>query len=150
MPYVVDGNNLLGFLSGKPRPSEEERRRLLGQIADRLRGLRARVLVVFDGPSETGKAASSLGQLSIRYSEDRSADDVIARVAAQSPAPSDLHVVTDDRGLAVRVRHAGAKTLSAGEFWSRFSRAQPREGGSTAVDVEDWIEFFSDDQNRLP
>ena len=148
MPYLVDGNNLLGFLSGKPRPSEEEKQRLLRLISDRLRAVRSRVLVVFDGPSGTGMHESSLGQLSIRYSGNRSADDVITEIAGRSLAPSDQHVVTDDRGLASRVREAGARTLSAGEFWARFGGRETRSEPA-AVDVQDWIEFFSDDQNRI-
>jgi predicted RNA-binding protein with PIN domain len=149
MPYLVDGNNLLGFLSGKPRPSAEDRHRLLRGIADRLRKVRARVFVVFDGPAEHGTAHSTLGPLSIQYSGRRCADDVIAEIAARSRAPADQHVVTDDRGLAARVRAAGATTLSVSEFWARFSRPALRTEKAESVDLEEWAEFFSDESNRL-
>ncbi len=150
MPYLVDGNNLLGFLSGKSRASGEEKGRLLRMIAERLRSVRSRVLVVFDGPSETGRSEASFGSLSIRYSGGRSADDVIVALAAGASAPKDQHVVTDDRGLAARVLAAGARTVSAAAFWSRFSGSESAPRGPAAtVDVQDWMEFFSDDQNRL-
>jgi hypothetical protein len=150
MPYVVDGNNLLGLLSGKPRPSEEERRRLLRRISERLRGMRASMLVVFDGPSETGRPESALGSLTIRYSGRRSADDVIVEVAARSGAPADQLVVTDDRGLAARARDAGAKVLPAGSFLELISRPPAPGTKPEPVDVDEWVDFFSDERNRLP
>jgi len=150
MPYLVDGNNLLGLATGKSRPSEQERRELLRRIADRLRAERGRVLVVFDGPSESGRSESALGTLTVRYSGNRSADDVIVEAASRSRAPADQFVVTDDRALAARAREAGARTLPAGTFLDRISRPAGAEGKRDSVDVDDWVGFFSDDRNRLP
>jgi hypothetical protein len=107
------------------------------------------VLVVFDGPSETGRTESTLGPLTVRYSGNRSADDVIVETAARSRAPADHLVVTDDRGLEARARAAGARTLAAGEFLERISRP-PAPGEPAPVDVDDWVAFFSNDRNRLP
>ncbi len=150
MPYLVDGNNLLGLATGKARPSEKERRELLRRIADRLRAERGRVVVVFDGPSETGRSEAALGALTVRYSGNRSADDVIVETASRSRSPADHFVVTDDRGLAARAREAGARTLGADVFLDRISRPAPSEGRRDSVDVDDWVEFFSDDRNRIP
>ena len=149
MPYLVDGHNVLGFLSGKSNPSEEEKQRLLRNLADRLRGVRARVEVVFDGPPRAGRSASSLGALSVRYAGTRPADDVIAEIVARSSSPADLRVVTDDRGLSLRAREAGARTLSAREFCDRFVKPGPEAEGGGRIDLEDWLDFFSDEQNRL-
>ena len=149
MPYLVDGNNLIGFLAGKGRPSSEEKHALLRRIAARLRTVRSRVLVVFDGPAPSGRPAVSLGPLAIRYSGVRSADDVIVALVVDACAPRDQHVVTDDRELRVRVREAGAQTVSSADFWSRFEGSDGPADGAGPVDVREWMEFFSDDQNRM-
>ncbi|MGH9443654.1 MAG: NYN domain-containing protein [Thermoanaerobaculia bacterium] len=149
MPYVVDGNNLIGRLLGKARPREEDRRELLRRIAECLRGMRARVLVVFDGPSESGRDGAAMGPLTIRYSGNRSADDVIVEIALRSPSPADQRVVTDDRDLASRARDAGATVVPAEKFLTLISSAVPVPASAKPVDVPDWEAFFSDDRNRL-
>ena len=149
MPYLVDGNNVLGLLAGKPRPSEEERQELLRLLAARLRDTRGRVLVVFDGPAPAGRPESALGPLSVRYSGARSADDVLVEAVSRSRSPADLFVVTDDRGLAARARTAGARTVPVREFVDRCSRPAARADRVEPVDVGAWMEFFGDDRNRI-
>lgn len=151
MPYAVDGNNLIGRLAGKSCPSEEDRRRLASEIAQRLRKSKARVTIVFDGASTSGTARESLGALEIRYAGGRSADAVIVELVSRARSPREWQVVTDDRGLAARVRDAGARSMAALDFWDRFAAgesAAAEPGG--AGRVEDWIEFFTDERNRLP
>jgi predicted RNA-binding protein with PIN domain len=150
MPYVVDGNNLIGRLAGRACPAEEDRRRLVGELAGRLRRSKARVTLVFDGGSSSGSARESLGALEVRYGGARSADSVIVEIVEGARSPKDWHVVTDDRALASRVREAGARSMPALEFWDRFAASADggRESGSAGRE-EDWIGFFSDERNRL-
>jgi predicted RNA-binding protein with PIN domain len=150
MPYLVDGSNLLGALAAGSRESEVARQALLATLAARLREVRARVVIVFDGGPEAGKSESVLGPLAVRYSGSRSADDVIAELVGRDPAPSNLIVVTDDRGLSARVRPAGATIASTTEFWSRFGKTISAGNDSKPIDVADWMDFFSDERNRIP
>lgn len=147
MPYVVDGNNLIGR-ARKSRASDDDRSALIREISDRLRRTRSRVLVFFDGVGET----VSLGSLSVRFSGPVSADDAIVRELARSRAPREETVVTADRELARRARDGGASVLSPDEFWSRFGgqgeRKRPASSNEPRVDVEEWIRFFEDDKNR--
>jgi YacP-like NYN domain len=146
MPYLVDGNNLTGGASD--REGGSGRAELLRDLSDRLRATRGRITVVFDGPSERGRASSSLGALTVRYSGSRSADDVLVEMVSSSRSPRDCFVVTDDRGLGERVREAGGRVVGGADFRRRISPGRgperPTPGGST----EDWLEYFSDPRNR--
>lgn len=148
MPYLLDGNNLIGAARGVARPSESDRQALVAEIADRLRRTRARATIVFDGPAGT----SGLGPLTVRGSGPGGADSEILRAVAEARAPAEMVVVTADRELSRRVRDAGGKACTPEEFWRRFgagkrahAEARPEAG---RVDVEEWMEWFGDDRNR--
>jgi hypothetical protein len=147
VPYFLDGNNLIGRARRTSRPTEEDARALIGEVADRLRRNRARAVLFFDGPP--GRRAASLGSLSVRYPESGTADAAILAEIARSRTPSEIVVVTADRDLARRSRDAGAKWAAPEEFWARFAppggRGGAREkadGTEPRVDVEDWLRWF--------
>jgi rRNA-processing protein FCF1 len=148
MPYLLDGNNLIGAVRRRARPSEEDRAALLAEIADRLRRTRARATVYFDGPA--GGTGASLGSLSVRAASGTSADDAIVREVERARDPSSMIVVSADRELQRRVRDAGGRVCSPAEFFARFGTARGPEDreGSSRVDVEEWMRYFGDDPNR--
>lgn len=147
MPYFLDGNNLIGQARGASRPSEEDRRALIAEVADRLRQTRAKALLFFDGP---GQKRTSLGSLSIRECGAGGADAAILQEIGRSAAPQEITVVTADRDLARRARDARAKALSPGDFWSRFGASRGSAHGDQGgkVDVEEWARYFEDEKNR--
>ncbi len=148
MPYLLDGNNLIGRVRRTSRPTDEDRGALVTEIAARLRRTRARATIFFDGPR--GDRTTSLGALSVRVADGESADDAIVRAIAGSRAPGETIVVTADRGLAARVRDAGGKVVPPDAFFARFgggggdAASKPESG----VDVEDWSRYFADERNR--
>ena len=149
MPYLLDGNNLIGRVRRTSKPSTEDRAALIAEIAGRLRQTRAKATIFFDGPA--GERASSLGSLSVRVPSSGSADDAIVREVERAKAPGEAVVVTADRGLASRCRDAGAKVSSPDEFFARFGTGAAAAAGKDAagkVDVDDWMRYFSDEGNR--
>jgi len=146
MPYFLDGNNLVGASRRTARPSEEDREALVRELCDRLRRTRARAVLFFDGPSPGG--ASELGSLSLRHSGAAPADDRIVAEIARSGSPSDIVVVTADRGLARRAREAGARAVTPADFWSRFGVAPGPSREEPSVNVDEWLRYFSDESNR--
>jgi predicted RNA-binding protein with PIN domain len=146
VPYLVDGNNVIGAERGGPA-SDDGRAALVREIADRLRSTRARVVLFFDGSGDS----LSLGSLSVRYAGATTADEAIVREVGRSARPQEMIVVTADRELARRTRDAGGRATSPPEFWKRFGtpeRSSPRPAGETRVDVDDWLKWLSDDRNR--
>lgn len=147
MPYLLDGNNLIGLVRRTARPSDEDCDALIREIADRLRRTKARAVLFFDG---SGRPGGSLGSLTVRYSGRSSADDSIVGVIASSRAPHEFVVVTADQGLARRVCDAGAKALRPDDFWKRFGSMPGSDScdDRAPVDVDEWTKYFGDDRNR--
>ena len=150
MPYLLDGNNLIGGARRTARPSDSDRAAFIAEIADRLRRTRARATIFFDGPA--GERPTALGSLSVRVADARGADDAIVREVRKAAAPGEVIVVTADRGLGNRVRDEGGKVLAPAAFFQRFGAgggAVPARGeGGGPVDVEDWMRYFGDEKNR--
>ena len=159
MPYLLDGNNLIGLVRKTARPTDDDRQALIADLAGRLRATRARAILFFDGPA--GGRGGSLGPLSIRTAAaGRSADEAIVETVAQARTPGECIVVTADRGLASRVRDAGGKVSSPQDFFARFGRGAAAgdeervevvkgvKGNAAKVDVEDWLRWFEDEDNR--
>lgn len=151
MPYLLDGNNLIGIARRTARPSAEDRAALLAEIAQRLRRTRARTTVFFDGPA--GERASALGNLTVRVPAAGSADHAILRAAASARSAAECVVVTADRELARRAREAGAKVSPPREFFARFGTGPEkpgpdREPPTTPQELEEWMRYFADDSNR--
>lgn len=148
MPYLLDGNNLIGSARRTARPSEEDRQALVAEVAERLRRTRARATIFFDGPA--GERATSLGPLSVHLAAGQSADDAIVRAVSGSRAPGEAIVVTADRALAARVRDAGGRVLAPEAFFARVGAVavpSPPERDAR-VDVDDWLRYFADEGNR--
>ena len=154
MPYLLDGNNLIGRVRRTARPGEEDRQAFVAELSERLRATRARAVLFFDGPG--GGRGSSLGSLTIREAAPGGggADQAIVDEISRSRAPAECIVVTADRGLADRVRGAGGKVCRPEDFFARFGRGPGAEAAGDRsgerVDVEDWMAWFGDEGNRDP
>jgi rRNA-processing protein FCF1 len=151
VPYLLDGNNLIGVVRRAARPSEEDRAALIAEIADRLRRTRARATLFFDGPA--GGRTSALGGLTVRVPRSGSADDAIVDAVSAARSPRDCVVVTADRELARRARDAGARVVAPGEFFARFGAggnapAERDRPPPSAGEVEEWMRYFEDEGNR--
>ncbi|HEX4439845.1 MAG TPA: NYN domain-containing protein [Thermoanaerobaculia bacterium] len=147
MPYVLDGNNLIGSVRRASRPSEADRQALVAEVAERLRRTRARATIVFDGPSGSG---GGLGTLTVRGAGPEGADEMIVRAVAAARSPAEMIVVTADRELARRVRDAGGKVCAPPDFFRRFGAGEtdaPRPAPGH-VDVDEWTAWFGDEENR--
>jgi hypothetical protein len=111
------------------------------------------VTVVFDGPPPSGAPArEALGTVTVIYSGARAADDVIFALLPAGSAAKQWSVVTDDRGLATRVKDRGARVRSLAQWRGRRRQktpARPRvESKLSSRDISEWEDFFSGDGDR--
>lgn len=152
MAEIVDGNNLLGRLGGGGRAE------LVAELTRLCRAKGKRVVVVFDGPPDSGRPkVQALGDVSIVFAAPRSADEEIVRRVQESRDPRGLVVVTDDRALASAVKNAGARTQGLQEFTADATRrlaSAPRSAAepvkpAVSVSVKDWESWFQDPKNRI-
>ena len=145
MPILLDGNNLLHRLPRAQRTRAEVRK----QVLDITRRETVSVTVVFDGPPPDGAPSrESLGRVTVIYSGSRAADDVIFDLLPSGSAAGQWSVVTDDRGLATRVKDRGAKVRRLAEWRGRrrpATPARPRvESKLSSNEVAEWEDYFSE------
>ena len=150
MPYLIDGNNLLGSWGG---PSRENDRRgeVVRRVAAFCRARRVKATIVFDGhPLRNDMAAQELGPVSIRVPpQGHDADSVIRELVERAPRPAELIVVTSDKALYSSVKTLGASVLRAHEWNLQERRLAPAGGSGSASekpereeDVEGWLRRF--------
>lgn len=143
MRFLVDGYNVTkGDPATRGLSLEQQREALVARLDARGSALlgSGRILVVFDGVSDAGRAAvqpARGGHVEVRFSRDEKADEVIVRLARESREAVTL--VTSDRGLADRARvHGGAEVRileREAVFESAKARPSSRRRGSATRDV---------------
>jgi predicted RNA-binding protein with PIN domain len=151
MPYLVDGNNLLGAARdarlGLPRDEAELLRRL-----DRFaQARRSEILVVFDGPAGTGRAAGQAGRVGrarVRYAgSGRQADDLIVEMIVGWNNPAEITLVSSDNQLRGRAKATGARVMGCAEFAGRLRAAAEgltngEDDKPLVGDIAEWEEYF--------
>jgi predicted RNA-binding protein with PIN domain len=121
---IVDGNNVIGSRpDGWWRDRPGAARRLVAALQALARESDDRIAVVLDGRPladlPEGRYDGVLVAYATRAGRD-AADDRIAAEVASDRDPSSLVVITSDRGLAERVRAAGAQVEGAGSLLARI------------------------------
>jgi predicted RNA-binding protein with PIN domain len=147
MPYLIDGNNLLGSWGG-PRGGDDRRAEVVKRVAAFCRARNVRATLVFDGhPLRADMVAQELGPLSLRVPPPgQDADTLIRGIVERSPRPGEIIVVTSDKALYSYVKTLGAEVLRAHE-WNALERrlSAPRgdsEKPEREDDVEGWLRKF--------
>ena len=151
MPYLIDGNNLLGSWGG-PRDGDDGRAAVVRRVAAFCRARNVKATLVFDGhPLRPDMAAQELGLVSLRVPpKGEDADSVIRELVERAPRPAELIVVTSDKALYSYVKTLGASVLRAHEWNSQERHALSRARDATSVsekpdredDVEGWLKKF--------
>ena len=157
MPYLIDGNNLLGSWGG-PTPEDDRRPEVVRRVAAFCRAKNVRATLVFDGhPLRADMAAQDLGPLSLRVPPaGTDADTVIRELLDRTARPAEWVVVTSDKAVYSYAKTCGASVLRAHEWNAlerRFAsganpgspRAKPlasREKPDRETDVEGWLKKF--------
>lgn len=153
MPYIIDGNNLLGALGGPAVPGDG-RAAVLRRVAAFCRDRGARVTLVFDGaPFRPELGAQELGRVSVRFPEPgRDADSVIRDLVDRARRPAELTVVTSDKAVYSYARTRGAAALTAHQWKAlargparrpRRTRSERSEKPERETDIEGWLERFT-------
>ena len=144
MPYWFDGNNLIGQSAAVAGANPRIRIEFLATLSAYQKSGGGRFLVYFDGDDLT-RSRTPAG-VTVRYSAPLSADEHITRRLQEIQNPSEVIVVTNDRGLMSRCKSLGAAILDWSEFSSKMSsrpalRSKRREK-QEAVDIKDWMRYF--------
>lgn len=152
MPYLIDGNNLLGSWGG-PRLDDDRRDEAVRRVAAFCRARRAKATLVFDGhPLRPEHATQDLGLLTLRVPPaGDDADSLIRELVERAPRPADWIVVTSDKALYSYVKTLGASVLRAHEWNALERRVAPRSASDAEKperedDVAGWLRKFGADE----
>ena len=152
MPWLLDGNNLLAQSREQNLKDPHGRVRLIRELSEFCRRKDSSAIVVFDGepdPLVPGRDIF-LGPLRVVFSgRGREADSIILDLLAHTADPAGVTVVTSDRSLSDRARHARARTLRSHQFRALLRQlaieAPPsREDNLTESEIEEWMKFFAE------
>ncbi|MCG7579729.1 MULTISPECIES: NYN domain-containing protein [Mycolicibacterium] len=114
MRWIVDGMNVIGC---RPDGWWRDRRAAMGALVECLEQWAVRenadVTVVFERPPSPPIESQALTVTHAAAAAPNSADDEIVRLVVADAHPASLRVATSDRGLAERVRSAGATVFPA-------------------------------------
>lgn len=137
MPWIVDGDNVLGS-----RRDDVRKRRLASAVGSLSRRLGRPIVLVFDGPDPGGPFPGEV----IWSGPGARADDVIRSRVLGSTDPRGWTVVTDDRPLGDRCRTAGARVVRCAAFRREIDESDVRgEKPGEREDLEYWTSIFSGD-----
>jgi predicted RNA-binding protein with PIN domain len=152
VPYLIDGNNLLGSWGGPALPGDG-RHEVVRRVAAFCRAKGARAIVVFDGaPFRPELEDQQLGAVTIRFpGPGRDADSLIREILDAAARPAELIVVSSDKPVYSYARTRGAQALRAHEWTALGRDAKPHgrapkeksEKPDRETDVEGWLKRFT-------
>lgn len=147
MPYLLDGNNLMGLARQRGLGGITDRRGLTTAVAALARAKGGRYTVIFDGGPDTHfVSGTQLGPVRVEFAAPYTADSrILSRVRGAGNARN-LTVVTADRALASAARGAGARIMDASDFLTRLASQPALAGGEKPdprqLDLAEWEAYF--------
>ncbi|MBP6601132.1 MAG: NYN domain-containing protein [Verrucomicrobiales bacterium] len=122
---LIDGNNIIHHSADLLRLHRRNRAgayaELVRQVAEFRDFSGQRVVLVFDGRGGTVEERPSPGLQVIYTGDDRTADDVLERLALRYTAEFSIVVATDDRTIQDVVIAGGAEVISADALLQRIA-----------------------------
>ena len=157
MAYLIDGNNLLGFLfPGRHRDPENKLKLIRRLIAFHL-SRRVRVILVFDGAPLPDAAEMALPDerfTILHPGRGSSADGLIIDFLAGRGDTRHLTVVSTDRQIREAARLGGARSMTGRGFAAELNRTlrerkREREmdkpsSRTTPLEARLWTQVFKD------
>lgn len=127
MTLLIDGHNLIGVMPGIDLADPDDEWQLLQRLRPYAAAKRQPLTVVFDsGIGPTPQWRLSDGGVTVRFAPPGvEADAIILQLLRASPQPGAVTVITNDQGLAGRVRSAGGQVRSATHFAAQLTPARP-------------------------
>lgn len=155
MPYIIDGDNLIGSSPDINLDDPQARPKLVHIVKRFQENKNYNVIIVFDGGPESGVHREELTpKLSLRHPRDGdSADDEIKRILRGFNYFKDVVLITSDRELKSFAKNKGAKTINSIEFYFQLKRVSrisgKKEESRKRIDtelsdheVDHWLKIF--------
>jgi predicted RNA-binding protein with PIN domain len=154
MPYLIDGNNLLGRISREELKDRRGRDGLIVRLLSFQRVKRRRIFLVFDGKPEDEQTVVPVNdKFTILYPEEgSSADDVIKEFLGRQKDKRRFSVVSSDRDIRETARAKGIESISSDDFFRELKEVlrerkkqremEKREDDPSPLEISLWREVF--------
>lgn len=157
MAYLIDGNNLLGFLFPGRHRDPENKLKLVRRLIAFHRSKRVRIILVFDGapvPDPSEMALPNERFTILHPGRGEPADAIIGEFLDRAGDKRHLTVVSTDRAIRTAARLAGARPLTGKEFAAELNRTLRERRAERELDKNDppptgletrlWAQVFKD------
>ncbi len=157
MPYIIDGNNLIGCAPDFSLGDPEARGKMVSIIRKFQENKNTKVTVVFDGEPQGSERLNPINaKLTVVYPRyGFSADDEIKRILKGYQHVKETVLVTTDRELKTFAKELGVRTVNSIEFYFLLKKNSLSHGRkeetlkrvNTRVsqnEVEQWLKIFSE------
>ncbi|MCU0276305.1 MAG: NYN domain-containing protein [Acidobacteria bacterium] len=157
MPYIIDGNNLIGSAPDFSLGDPEARGRMVSTIKKFQESKNTKVTVVFDGEPQGSERHNPINaKMQVIYPRyGQSADDEIKRILEGYRHVKETILVTTDRELKTFAKEMGVRTINSIEFYYLLKKNSVSYGKKEETlkrvnarvsqnEVEQWLKIFSD------
>lgn len=157
MPYIIDGNNLLGCAPDLDLNDPEAKTNIIFTIGKFQADKNTNVIIVFDGAPHNGVRRQDItSKFTILYPHYKcSADDEIREILCGFTYFKDVVLVSSDRELKAFAREKGAKTINSIEFYfelKRFTHIRGKKEADqkridtkiSAREIDHWMKIFDE------
>lgn len=158
MPYIIDGNNLIGCAPDFSLGDPEARGKMVAIIRKFQESRNTKVTVVFDGEPQGSERHNPINsKLTVVYPRfGLSADDEIKGMLENGQHAKETVLVTTDRELKSFAKEKGVRTVNSIEFFFTLKKAFVSQGRkeetlkrvNTRVsknEVEQWLKIFNNE-----
>ncbi len=155
MPYLIDGNNLIGHIPHLKLDDPKSKYRLVAQLMIFQRITKRKVLLVFDGPPDLellGDRYQGKKFVIIYPSDEKNADEVIKKQIGKQTDFRHFTVVSSDREIKAFAHMNKAKVIDCDHFYKELKallkkfrieksmEKTPRK--LSPLEVNHWLEIF--------
>jgi len=126
MPYLIDGNNLIGHIPSLDLKDQASRKLLVSRLRIFQEVKKTRVIIVFDGPLDPDISEGNSKDTHFRVCFppfSQTADNVIEEIVCRQTDLRQFFVVSSDREIKYFARSKGAKPLDCSDFLGRLKAA---------------------------
>lgn len=155
MAYLIDGNNLIGYISPSSLKENESKRDLAYQLLIFQKFKKTKIFLVFDGPFDLEIPLEDFRRksLSIIYPNfGQDADCIIKKIIDRQTDLRRFYVVSSDRDIKNYARRQGAISLSSAEFSKQLKKVLKRYKKSqemkkdvsdlSPLEISNWLKIF--------
>ncbi len=155
MPYLIDGNNLLGFITPSKFKDQQAKHELVLRLRIFQKLKRTKIILVFDGHPDPNLPLKTYREKKFQVlypPPDQNADQVIKEIILKQTDLRRFFVVSSDREIKNFALAKGAKALNCKDFSRQLKKSLKENKKSreeeknvpppSPLEVDQWLEIF--------